>query len=338
MSVFTLNETKEALIKLYPLRIPVLLNGASGVGKTSIVKEVANELKMPVVDIRLSTELPENIGGIPIPIDDEKDYFKKILNRDLSPVFEEGAVLFFDELNRSTGWVRNAIMSAFFERMIGGKKLHEKTYVIGAINRGFEYRDVEKLDKALLARFAIINVATRVEEVMDYFSDKYSIATSIFNAKLQVLSNKIYEENRFDELIPALTYRNLEFAAKVIETYYNDPFLRKLLYAVIPPNIADVILADFDFVLVRKVLDGEEVDVGEETASVILAIISGMPISDTEFVNALRFAKRIYDKLGIKDGVIGFLISVAKKNKELFIRQIATINKEFPEIKKAIVF
>jgi len=337
MATFTLNETKEALMKLYPLRIPVLLNGASGVGKTSIVREVANELRMPIIDIRLSTEVPENIGGIPIPINDEADYFKKILNKDLSPAFESGAVLFFDELNRSTGWVRNAVMSAFFERTLGGKKLHEKTYVIGAINRGFEYRDVEKLDKALLARFAIINVATRIEEVLDYFSDKYSIATPIFNAKFQILSNRIYEENRFDEITPTLTYRNLEFAAKIIETYYNDPFLRKLLYSVIPPNVADVILANFDFILVRKVLDGEEVDVEEETASVILAIISGMPISDTEFANALKFAKKIYDKLGIRDGIIGFLISVAKRNRDLFVRNIALINREFPEVKKAIV-
>jgi len=336
MATFTLNETKQALLKLYPLRIPVLLNGASGVGKTSIVREVAEELQMPLIDIRLSTELPENIGGVPVPIDDDSNYFKKILNKDLTPAFENGAVLFFDELNRSTSWVRNAVMSAFFERTLGGRKLNDRTYVIGAINRGIEYRDVEKLDKALLARFAIINVSTAIEEVMDYFDGRYSIATSIFSAKLEILSNKIYSENRYDELLPTLTYRNLEFAAKVIETYYNDPFLRKLLYAVIPPNVADVILANFDFVLVRKVLNGEDIEADIDTASTVLAIIAGMHISDEEFLNALRFAKRFYDKLGMKDGVVSFLISVAKRNRDLFIRNIATINKEFPEVKKLV--
>lgn len=335
MATLTLKETKQALLKLYPLQIPVLLNGASGVGKTSIVREVAEDLKLPLIDVRLSTELPENVGGIPVKSEDGK-YFMKLFNKALAPAFDSGAVLFFDELNRSSMWVRNAVMSAFFERTLGGRELHPSTFVIGAINRGSNYKDTEKLDWAMIARFAIINVGTRMEEALEYLKGKYPTGASVLYSKADAISTRIYEENRFDQLTPALTYRNLEYASKIIETYANDPFLRKLLYTVVPSDIADLMLSDLDFTLIRRILNGEDVDMPYEKASLLLTIITTLPLNDEEFLNAIKYAKKVYSKHTVKDSVLGFLVNLARHNKDLFIKHIADINREFPHAKNSI--
>jgi len=334
---FNLNETKEAIKKLYPLRVPILLNGASGVGKTTIVREVAKELNMPLIDIRLSTEVPENVGGIPRPDPSNPDeFFIKIFNKSYEPAFKGGAVLFFDELNRSNLWIRNAVMSAFFERTLGGRELDSKTLIIGAINSGIEYKDAEVMDRALLARFAIINVATDMEELISFMSGNYPLFASILASKSQAVENRLSAENGYTPIKPTLTPRNLEFAAKIVETYHDDPFMRKLLYAVVDPEVADLLLADIDFRMIRTILDGGEVTVDIERLPVTMAILSNMTLNEEELINVIRFAKKVYTQYDLEDSVVGFLSNLASRNKELFIKNITLINKEFPNLKKLV--
>ena len=334
MAVFTFNETKEAIKKLYPLRIPILLNGATGVGKTAIVREVAKELGLPLIDIWLALETPESIGEIP-----ESNYF--------SPAFESGAVFFFEHLNRSTPWVREAVMSVFSERTLGGKKLHPDTLVIGAVNTGEDYTNTDDLEEDLLAEFAIINVVADIDEFLSYLSEGRSVGDDVFDLALALAFKDkefrdmfLYEANLFSQLNPSNTSKNLKFALKVIKMYYNDPFLRKLLYTVISPDFADELLAFLDFslikLLVNSILAGQDVEVEESRVPVILAVIASMQLSDNEFSNAIKFAKKFYEGLGIEDGIVGFLFNLARRNRELLIRHIRYINNEFPNLKSVL--
>jgi hypothetical protein len=334
LAVFTFNETKEAIKKLYPLRIPILLNGATGVGKTAIVREVAEELGLPLINIWLAQETPKSIGEIP-----ERNYF--------FPAFESGAVFFFEHLNRSTPWVREAVMSVFSERTLGGKKLHPDTLVIGAVNTGEDYTNTDDLEEDLLAEFAIINVVADIDEFLSYLSEGRSVGDDVFDLALALAFKDkefrdmfLYEANLFSQLNPSNTSKNLKFALKVIKMYYNDPFLRKLLYTVISPDFADELLAFLDFslikLLVNSILAGQDVEVEESRVPVILAVIASMQLSDNEFSNAIKFAKKFYEGLGIEDGIVGFLFNLARRNRELLIRHIRYINNEFPNLKSVL--
>jgi hypothetical protein len=261
MAVFTLSETKEAIKKLYPLRIPILLNGATGVGKTSTVREVSKELGLPLIEIRLSMERLEYVVGIPVTPDkkdDDVDFFDTALYEDYFPAFESGAVIFFDDFYPSELWHSSVVKSVSLDRTLGRVRLHPATFVIGAVSIGEDLKDANVLDEDLLATFAIINVVPSTDEISNYLSEERSDSSSIEShdiidemfEEIEILS-KSYDVNRIKQLEPTFTPRNYEFAVKVIDAYYNDPFLRKLLYTVIPQDVADMLLTTPYFLKIR---------------------------------------------------------------------------------------
>ena len=87
------NRIKIVLEKLLNNKWPVFVWGAPGVGKSSLVKEVAEEKNLPVVDIRAPLLDPTDIRGIPSISDGQAVWS--------APSFlpKEGkGILFFDEL------------------------------------------------------------------------------------------------------------------------------------------------------------------------------------------------------------------------------------------------
>ena len=61
----TPNEAKAALAHCLQLQRPLMMWGAPGIGKSDIVKQVAEEQKRSVIDIRLPLWEPTDIKGIP---------------------------------------------------------------------------------------------------------------------------------------------------------------------------------------------------------------------------------------------------------------------------------
>ena len=61
----TPNEAKSALTHCIKLQRPIMMWGAPGIGKSDIVKQIADSQKREVIDIRLPLWEPTDIKGIP---------------------------------------------------------------------------------------------------------------------------------------------------------------------------------------------------------------------------------------------------------------------------------
>ena len=61
----TPNEAKLALEHCIKLQRPIMMWGAPGIGKSDIVKQIADSEKREVIDIRLPLWEPTDIKGIP---------------------------------------------------------------------------------------------------------------------------------------------------------------------------------------------------------------------------------------------------------------------------------
>lgn len=163
----TLSVLQEKLDLYAKNELNVLLIGTHGIGKSTLVKDLANKMKCKFKYYSASTLDPyADLVGIPAPNRDTKylDYFK---HEDLVNC----EFLMFDELNRAHPKVLNAVLEIIQFKSINGERLPNLKMVWAAMNPPGESYEVENLDPALVDRFHIyIKLQAEINEA--YLSSK----------------------------------------------------------------------------------------------------------------------------------------------------------------------
>lgn len=159
------------VISSLPPEIAVLAKGPTGIGKSHIVHQIANNLNMKVIDRRLSQMTEGDIIGLPELIDGVTrfapvNWFVEACN---NPV-----VLFFDELNRATIEVQQCAFQIVLDRELNGHKLHPATRVYAAVNEGSDYQ-VTDMDPALLRRFYAVELEPTTQDWLNWAQQKGKI-------------------------------------------------------------------------------------------------------------------------------------------------------------------
>ena len=132
-----------------------MLVAKHGVGKSSIVKQVAEEFKMYFHSVRLSQCEVGDIKGLPYL--NEEDRKTEFLKPYWWPTDQDSSgILFFDELNRASKDVLQAVFEICLDRRLDGEPLPAGWRVVAAINATDDY-DVVELDPALLDRWFYID-------------------------------------------------------------------------------------------------------------------------------------------------------------------------------------
>jgi GTP-binding protein EngB required for normal cell division len=143
------------LLRHIPFNKSVMLVAKHGVGKSSVVKQVAQEMGINFFDVRLSQCEVGDIKGLP-RIDEVNDrtLFSKPYWWPRDP--NSKGFLFFDELNRASKDVLQAVFEICLDRRLDGEKLPDGWRVVAAINGDDDY-DVIELDPALMDRWFVID-------------------------------------------------------------------------------------------------------------------------------------------------------------------------------------
>ena len=151
-------------------RLPVLLRGRHGIGKSQVVYQIAGSLGLPVIERRASQMTEGDLVGLP-SIEGNRttfnppDWFKMAC--------EEPAVLFLDEVDRATLEVRQGIFELTDSRKLNGHNLHPDTLVFAAINGGEhgESYQVNEMDPAELDRWSVWDVEPTTEDWLAWGKD-----------------------------------------------------------------------------------------------------------------------------------------------------------------------
>lgn len=152
----------------------VLFIGTHGLGKTAIVKETFERHKLKWKYFSAATMDPwVDFIGVPKEKTDENGSYLELIR---PAEFRDDAVemLFFDEFNRASPKVRNAVMELIQFKSINGRKFNNLRAVWAAINPYDENEtyNVEQLDPAQQDRFHVIyTLPTEPDE--QYFISKY---------------------------------------------------------------------------------------------------------------------------------------------------------------------
>ena len=120
-------------------RLPVLLRGRHGIGKSQVVYQIAEERGLPVVERRASQMTEGDLLGLPDTADTAINGRKATTWNApdwLVTACEQGVLLFLDEVDRATMEVRQGLFELTDSRKLNGWHLHEDTLIVAAVNGG----------------------------------------------------------------------------------------------------------------------------------------------------------------------------------------------------------
>ena len=122
----------EALGVAVAARVPVLLWGAPGTGKSSVIQAVAATMDVPCETVIASIREPSDFAGLPVVLGDVVHFAPPSWARRLA---EAGrGLLFLDELSTAPPAVQAALLRVVLERVVGDLELPPGVAVVAAAN------------------------------------------------------------------------------------------------------------------------------------------------------------------------------------------------------------
>lgn len=139
----------------------VLLSGHAGIGKTTVMKNVLDDMGIKYLYFSASTLDPwVDFVGVPHEVTGEDGVKYLDLIRPKAFAYDTVEAIIMDEYNRAQKKVKNAVMELLQFKSINGKRLSNLKFIWAAINPSGEddsgkVYDVEEMDPAQLDRFQI---------------------------------------------------------------------------------------------------------------------------------------------------------------------------------------
>lgn len=136
-------------------RLPILIKGAPGIGKTDIVKQACKEAKADLIISHPVVSDPVDYKGFPHVVDNEAHFIPfgdlNLLIKATCPT-----VYFLDDLGQAPAAVQAAAMQLILERRINGHKVSEQVTFLAATNRKADRAGVSGILEPVKSRFVSI--------------------------------------------------------------------------------------------------------------------------------------------------------------------------------------
>jgi len=171
----SISGAKAALIEQYAdptlRRRASMLWGTRGVGKSSIVRQVAAHYGVPLVDLRLTTIEPVDIRGA-IYADDALAKTVWFPPEFLPTPDQHDGILFLDELTAADQRLQISAYSLILDRRVGNYELPDGWQVVAAGNASFHGAISHDMGTALADRMFHFNVQTVIDAFLAHAVEK----------------------------------------------------------------------------------------------------------------------------------------------------------------------
>jgi len=253
----TPDEAKDLIKQLRSLQISFMLWGATGVGKSECVRQLANELNAELRDIRLCQKMPTDIGGLPA-LDHETKQTVFYPPAFLAPVLDKKPViLFFDEISLAPDDTKGAVLGILEERRQGEIKIPDDWIIVAAGNRPEDMANARGLGAAANRRLLHIVIEPTLEATIQHFIKIGVISEVLAFLKVfpQHLSGEESARTQKHELYPRpASWKKVSDVYEVLRK--ADKNLRQIAVAGI---IGDAVAAEF-MMLAEEIKNMKSVD------------------------------------------------------------------------------
>lgn len=157
----------KALSLAVQLKVPTILWGPPGVGKTQSIYQLGKVLDLPVEVVIASIHDPTDFSGLPIPDDHHVWYAPPDWAKRLA---EAGrGLLFFDELSCASPAVQAAVLRPMLEGVVGSIRLPVEVARVAAANPPEQAAGGWNLTPPLANRFCHLEWSVNAEKWVDGF-------------------------------------------------------------------------------------------------------------------------------------------------------------------------
>ncbi len=289
-------DIKKSLDRLIESQIPVFVWGSPGIGKSSIIKQIATDRGLEFVDLRLSLLDPTDLKGIPFF---DKDNHEAVW---ASPNFlpkepNSKGVLFLDEINTAPPSVQASAYQLVLDRKVGDYQLPDGWSIVAAGNNESDRGVVYRMPPPLANRFVHLSMEVSFE---DWKGWAYSsgIDSSIISF-LHYDSTKLFDfdPSKNEKSFP--TPRSWEYVHKILSSGIEPMLLMDIISGAVGAESA-IAFMSFRKVMNRlpnidTLLEGKDVEV-EHDSQLLFALIAGVVTNikqnptKEKIDNALKFS------------------------------------------------
>jgi hypothetical protein len=286
---------KRSIEHLTNRKVPVFLWGPPGIGKSSIVSQIAKDKNIGFIDLRLSLLDPTDLRGIPFfnAEDNSAIWAPASFLPDGS---EQEGILFLDELNTAAPMVQASAYQLILDRKIGEYNLPDGWSIIAAGNRESDRGVVFRMAAPLSNRFVHLDMEVNVNDWQAWAKEN-NIEQSII-AFISYRPDSLFAFNSKNDSKAFATPRTWEYVNEILLSNPEDDLVMELIKGAIGEELSAAFLG---FKSVEKhlpdidtILNGTSVEVPSETSALhILCTALSMRINEdtrsSELDNLLKY-------------------------------------------------
>lgn len=149
---------------------PIMIWGAPGIGKSASIRELAKELGIGFIDVRLAQREPVDMRGLPVP---EGDKVRWLVSSEWPRDPESKGIIIFDELTAADKTLQVAAYEFILDRRLGELyKVPKNWYIVAAGNRTIDRAVACSMSSALANRFLHVEISPQLKDFITYGEGK----------------------------------------------------------------------------------------------------------------------------------------------------------------------
>ena len=202
---------------------PLMVWGAPGLGKSTIIRKVAEEFGIGFIDVRLAQREPVDVRGLPVP-DRERKCVDWLVSGEWPR--EGKGILLFDELTAADRSLQVAAYELILDRRLGDLyKVPDGWYICAAGNRTEDRAVATTMSSALANRFLHVELESDADDWLKWAvaNDVYPSVTGFIRFRPGMLFKQ--ENENLERGWP--TPRSWERVSTMMKILPDDEYLRR---------------------------------------------------------------------------------------------------------------